>query len=150
MSPPSRESHPGETMQPSIPPGVPDIGGPAESQLEVIVGAYPTQNTEDVREVSRRAVARLLDKMLSQPTGKLRAELLAWNGVCPEFADSIPYIRRKSPGFCGRRSHPPHLGSPRNSPRRHRLRRNPASVSSCSWLGRRPRAKESLHLFCTA
>lgn len=32
-------------MQPSIPPGVPDIGGPAESQSEVIVGACPAQNT---------------------------------------------------------------------------------------------------------
>lgn len=110
---------------------------PAESQLEVIVGAYLTQNTnwgnvekamanmraakalsvKSLREISLARLENLvrpsgyfrqkakklktfikyLDKnyggslarMFAQPTEKLRAELLALNGVGPETADSI-------------------------------------------------------------
>jgi hypothetical protein len=47
-----------------------------------------------------------LDKMFSQANEKLRAELLALNGVGPETADSNSSISRKSSGLCGRCSHP--------------------------------------------
>jgi len=110
---------------------------PARTRLEVIVGAYLTQNTswknveialrrlrgagllnlngirrvplsrlEDLIRPSgyfRQKAARLktfvtfvdqqyggsLTRMLAQPTGKLREELLALNGIGPETADSI-------------------------------------------------------------
>ncbi|MBZ5531199.1 MAG: endonuclease III domain-containing protein [Acidobacteriia bacterium] len=110
---------------------------PAESRLEVIVGAYLTQNTnwsnvekaianlrrarvlsvKGLREIPLARLQKLvrpsgyfrqkaqklktfiryldenyggsLDRMFAQPTEKLRAELLALNGVGPETADSI-------------------------------------------------------------
>lgn len=110
---------------------------PAKSRLEVIVGAYLTQNTnwsnvekavanlrqakllsvQSLREISLARLQKLirpsgyfrqkaqklktfiryldknyggsLDRMFAQPTEKLRAELLALNGVGPETADSI-------------------------------------------------------------
>jgi endonuclease III related protein len=110
---------------------------PAESQFEVIVGAYLTQNTAwtnveramanlrvanalslaAIREIPlakleelvrpsgyfRQKAERLkrfvafvderydgsLERMFSEPTPKLRAELLALNGIGPETADSI-------------------------------------------------------------
>jgi endonuclease-3 related protein len=110
---------------------------PAESRLEVIVGAYLTQNTnwsnvekaianlrhartlsvKGLREIPLPRLQKLvrpsgyfrqkakklktfiryldkhysgsLDRMFAQPTEKLRAELLALNGVGPETADSI-------------------------------------------------------------
>jgi endonuclease-3 related protein len=40
-----------------------------------------------------------LDRMFAQPTGKLRAELLALNGVGPETADSILLYAGKHPAF---------------------------------------------------
>src|SRR5262249_27014410 len=120
---------------------------PAQSRLEVIVGAYLTQNTnwsnvekavanlrraralnlkalralplgkleELVRPSGyfRQKAARLkgfiaflderysgsLDRMFAQPTGKLRAELLALNGVGPETADSILLYAGNHPVF---------------------------------------------------
>src|SRR6185437_12073830 len=110
---------------------------PAQSRLEVIAGAYLTQNTnwtnvekamanlrrarvlsiKGLRELPLNQLQQLirpsgyyrqkteklktfvrfldanysgsLDRMFSQPTEKLRAELLALNGVGPETADSI-------------------------------------------------------------
>lgn len=110
---------------------------PAQSRLEVIVGAYLTQNTnwsnvekaianlrrarvlsvKGLREIPLARLQKLvrpsgyfrqkaqklktfiryldksyggsLDRMFAQPTEKLRAELLALNGVGPETADSI-------------------------------------------------------------
>lgn len=110
---------------------------PAQSRLEVIVGAYLTQNTnwnnvekamanlrrarvlsvKGLREIPLRRLQQLvrpsgyfrqkaqrlkkfvdyldrryggsLERMFSQPTDQLRAELLALNGVGPETADSI-------------------------------------------------------------
>src|SRR5215472_6173220 len=110
---------------------------PAQSGLEVIVGAYLTQNTnwsnvekamanlrrarvlsvKGLREIPLRRLQQLvpptgyfrqkaqrlktfiryldrqhgglLERMFSQPTDQLRAELLALNGVGPETADSI-------------------------------------------------------------
>lgn len=120
---------------------------PAETQFEVIVGAYLTQNTAwtnveralaNLREVSlltvdgirRVKLARLerlirpsgyfrqkakrlktfvsfldryyegsLDMLFSQPTEKLREELLSLNGVGPETADSILLYAGNRPVF---------------------------------------------------
>ena len=106
---------PGKCDAALYPPGVPDIGGPAESRWEVIVGACPTQNIagtnveralHNLRSAHPLTIAGIrnlrggsLDKMLSQPTGKLRAELRACNGVCPEAADSIPLYAGNQPVF---------------------------------------------------
>jgi endonuclease III related protein len=120
---------------------------PAASRLEVIVGAYLTQNTNwnnvekaianlrraqvisvpALRRIPLRQLetlirpsgyfrqkakklktfVRFLDKnyagslrrMLAQPTGKLREELLALNGVGPETADSILLYGGNHPVF---------------------------------------------------
>jgi len=120
---------------------------PAETQFEVIVGAYLTQNTawtnveralanlraarvlsvEGIRNVRRDRLERLiqpsgyfrqkakrlktfvafldaeyggsLDRLLSQPTDKLRLELLSLNGVGPETADSILLYAGNRPVF---------------------------------------------------
>jgi len=120
---------------------------PAETQFEVIVGAYLTQNTawtnveraltnlrharllsvEGLRSVKvarlqrlirpsgyfRQKAARLktfvrflddrydgsLRKLFSEPTGKLRGELLSLNGVGPETADSILLYAGNHPVF---------------------------------------------------
>jgi len=120
---------------------------PAETQFEVIVGAYLTQNTawtnvesaldnlrradlltvEGIRVVKlaglqrlirpsgyfRQKAARLktfvrfldehyggsLQKLFSQPTEKLRGELLSLNGVGPETADSILLYAGNHPVF---------------------------------------------------
>jgi endonuclease III related protein len=120
---------------------------PAETPLEVIVGAYLTQNTawtnveralehlrrarvltvEGIRKVRPTRLERLirpsgyfrqkakrlktfvaflerqydgsLEKMFSQPTENLRAELLALNGVGPETADSILLYAGNHPVF---------------------------------------------------
>lgn len=120
---------------------------PAETQFEVIVGAYLTQNTawtnvelalanlrkarllsvEGIRKVSRPRLERLirssgyfrqkaarlktfvrfldedyvgsLDRLFSQPTEKLREELLSLNGVGPETADSILLYAGNHPVF---------------------------------------------------
>lgn len=120
---------------------------PAETQFEVIVGAYLTQNTawtnveralanlrraglltvEGVRGVKparlqrlirpsgyfRQKAARLktfvrflddqydgsLGKLFSQPTERLREELLSLNGVGPETADSILLYAGNHPVF---------------------------------------------------
>jgi endonuclease III related protein len=120
---------------------------PARSRLEVIAGAYLTQNTNwsnvekaianlrgarvlsirGLREIPLRRLERLvrpsgyfrqkarrlktfigyldrnylgsLDRMFAQPTEKLRAELLALNGVGPETADSILLYAGKHPVF---------------------------------------------------
>src|SRR5260370_41980125 len=121
---------------------------PARSRLEVIVGAYLTQNTNwsnveraianlrtgrvlsvsGLRSIPLRRLETLvrpsgyfrqkarklktfvrfldrnyagsLDRMFSQPTDRLRAELLALNGVGPETADSILlYGGEQSPLF---------------------------------------------------
>lgn len=120
---------------------------PAQSRLEVIVGAYLTQNTnwtnvekamanlrrarvlsvKRLRELSLDQLQQLirpsgyfrqkaeklktfirfldasysgsLDRMFSQPTEKLRAELLALNGVGPETADSILLYAGNHPVF---------------------------------------------------
>lgn len=120
---------------------------PAETQFEVIVGAYLTQNTawtnveralENLRRADlltvdgirtaklarlqrlirpsgyfRQKAARLktfirflddcydgsLQKLFSQPTKKLREELLALNGVGPETADSILLYAGNHPVF---------------------------------------------------
>ena len=120
---------------------------PAQSRLEVIVGAYLTQNTNwsnvekaianlrrervlSVRALREIPLGRLqklvrpsgyfrqkakklktfvrfldknysgsLDRMFAQPTGKLREELLALNGVGPETADSILLYAGNHPVF---------------------------------------------------
>jgi endonuclease-3 related protein len=120
---------------------------PARSRLEVIVGAYLTQNTawsnvekaiaelhragvlgvKGIRQVPLRELEQLvrssgyfrqkaqrlknfvefldaaysgsLDRMFAQPTEKLRAELLALNGVGPETADSILLYAGNHPVF---------------------------------------------------
>ena len=120
---------------------------PAETQFEVIVGAYLTQNTawtnvelalgnlrkagvltvDGIRKVSgprlerlirpsgyfRQKAARLktfvrfldesyggsLNQLFSQPTEKLREELLGLNGVGPETADSILLYAGNHPVF---------------------------------------------------
>jgi endonuclease-3 related protein len=120
---------------------------PAQSRLEVIVGAYLTQNTnwtnvekamanlrsarslsiQGLREMALEQLQQLirpsgyfrqkavklktfirfldasysgsLDRMFSQPTEKLRAELLALNGVGPETADSILLYAGNHPVF---------------------------------------------------
>ncbi len=120
---------------------------PAETQFEVIVGAYLTQNTawtnveralanlrranllslEGIREVRlprlqrlirpsgyfRQKAARLktfvaflddkhqgsLPRLFSQPTEKLREELLTLNGIGPETADSILLYAGNHPVF---------------------------------------------------
>jgi endonuclease-3 related protein len=120
---------------------------PAETQFEVIVGAYLTQNTawtnveralanlrraqilsiEGIRDVSLSRLQRLirssgyfrqkakrlktfvaflddryegsLDKLFSQPSEKLREELLSLNGVGPETADSILLYAGNHPVF---------------------------------------------------
>jgi endonuclease III related protein len=120
---------------------------PAETQFEVIVGAYLTQNTawvnveralenlrrskllslDGIRTVRlsrlerlirpsgyfRQKAARLktfvkfvdahyegsLQKLFSEPTQKLREELLALNGVGPETADSILLYAGNHPVF---------------------------------------------------
>jgi endonuclease-3 related protein len=120
---------------------------PAESQFEVIIGAYLTQNTawtnveralanlrranllsvEGIRAVRlprlqrlirpsgyfRQKAARLktfvaflddkyegsLPKLFSQPTEKLREELLSLNGIGPETADSILLYAGNHPVF---------------------------------------------------
>lgn len=120
---------------------------PAETQFEVIVGAYLTQNTawinveralsnlrhsnllsvEGIRSVRlstlqrlirpsgyfRQKAARLktfvrflykkyegsLQRMFSEPTAKLREELLGLNGVGPETADSILLYAGNHPVF---------------------------------------------------
>ena len=120
---------------------------PAQSRLEVIVGAYLTQNTnwtnvekamanlrrarvlsiKGLRELPLNQLQQLirpsgyyrqkteklktfirfldanysgsLDHMFSQPTEKLRAELLALNGVGPETADSILLYAGNHPVF---------------------------------------------------
>lgn len=120
---------------------------PAETQFEVIVGAYLTQNTawinveralnnlrradllslEGIRKVRRARLERLirpsgyfrqkaqrlktfvafldqeyagsLDRMFSEPTGRLREQLLALNGVGPETADSILLYAGNHPVF---------------------------------------------------
>jgi len=120
---------------------------PAETQFEVIVGAYLTQNTtwtnaeralanlrsaaslsfEAIRAVKLSRLERLirpsgyfrqkarrlktfvafvdkeyggsLDQLFSQPTEKLREQLLALNGVGPETADSILLYAGNHPVF---------------------------------------------------
>lgn len=120
---------------------------PAESQFEVVIGAYLTQNTawtnveqalsnlrraqlltvERIRRVKlarlerlirpsgyfRQKAARLktfvaflderydgsLSSLFSQPTEKLREELLSLNGVGPETADSILLYAGNHPVF---------------------------------------------------
>ena len=120
---------------------------PAETQFEVIVGAYLTQNTawtnveralanlhqagllsvEGIRRVRLSRLERLIrpsgyfrqkakrlktfvafldkeyggsiDRMFSQPTEKLREELLGLNGVGPETADSILLYAGNHPVF---------------------------------------------------
>lgn len=120
---------------------------PAETQFEVIVGAYLTQNTAwtnveralanlrraqllSVEGIKRVKLARLerlirpsgyfrqkakrlkifvafldrqyggsLETLFSQPTEKLRAELLSLNGVGPETADSILLYAANQPVF---------------------------------------------------
>ncbi len=120
---------------------------PAETQFEVIVGAYLTQNTawtnveralealraakalnvDAIRKMRlsrlerlirpsgyfRQKAARLkifiafldqhyggsLDRMFSEPTEKLREELLGLNGVGPETADSILLYAGNHPVF---------------------------------------------------
>jgi len=120
---------------------------PAETQFEVIVGAYLTQNTawtnveralanlrranllsvEGIREVKLARLQRLirpsgyfrqkakrlktfvaflddryegsLPEMFSQPTEKLREELLRLNGIGPETADSILLYAGNHPVF---------------------------------------------------
>lgn len=120
---------------------------PAETQFEVIVGAYLTQNTawinvaralaslrrasvlsiEGIRSVTvsrlerlirpsgyfRQKAARLktfvrfldkqyagsLERFFSEPTAKLREELLSLNGVGPETADSILLYAGNHPVF---------------------------------------------------
>jgi endonuclease-3 related protein len=120
---------------------------PAETQFEVIVGAYLTQNTawvnveralenlrqakllslEGIRTVKLARLERLirpsgyfrqkagrlktfvqfvdtcydrsLQKLFSEPTQKLRDELLALNGVGPETADSILLYAAHHPVF---------------------------------------------------
>ncbi|HLZ42409.1 MAG TPA: hypothetical protein VKQ11_15685 [Candidatus Sulfotelmatobacter sp.] len=120
---------------------------PAETQFEVIVGAYLTQNTawtnveralsnlrgagllniEGIRKTRRPRLERLirpsgyfrqkaqrlktfvafldkeyrgsLDRMFSQPTEKLREQLLGLNGVGPETADSILLYAGNHPVF---------------------------------------------------
>ena len=120
---------------------------PAETQFEVIVGAYLTQNTawtnveralaslrraqilsiEGIREVSLARLQRLirssgyfrqkakrlktfvgflddryegsLQNLFSQPSEKLREELLSLNGVGPETADSILLYAGNHPVF---------------------------------------------------
>jgi endonuclease-3 related protein len=120
---------------------------PAQSRLEVIVGAYLTQNTnwtnvekamanlrrarvlsiKGMRELPLDQLQQLirpsgyfrqkaekletfirfldsnysgsLDRMFAQPTEKLRAELLALNGVGPETADSILLYAGNHPVF---------------------------------------------------
>ena len=120
---------------------------PAQSRLEVIIGAYLTQNTnwtnvekamanlrrarvlsiKGLRELPldelqqlirpsgyfRQKAGKLktfvrfldtsysgsLDRMFAQPTEKLRAELLALNGVGPETADSILLYGGSHPVF---------------------------------------------------
>jgi endonuclease III related protein len=120
---------------------------PAQSRLEVILGAYLTQNTnwsnveramanlrsarvasvKGIREISLSRLQQLirpsgyfrekgkklkafiryldrrysgsLDRMFAQPTDKLRAELLALNGVGPETADSILLYGGNHPVF---------------------------------------------------
>ena len=120
---------------------------PAQSRLEVIVGAYLTQNTnwgnvetaianlraarvltvpglraiplrrlealvrpsgyfrQKARKLKRfirfldRNYAGSLDRMFSQPTDRLREELLALNGVGPETADSILLYSGNHPVF---------------------------------------------------
>jgi len=120
---------------------------PAETQFEVIVGAYLTQNTawtnveqalsnlrdagmltvDGIRNIRRSRLERLirpsgyfrqkaarlktfvafldaryegsLDNLFSQPTEKLRQELLALNGVGPETADSILLYAGNHPVF---------------------------------------------------
>ena len=120
---------------------------PAETQFEVIVGAYLTQNTawtnveralanlrdanllsvEAIRKVPLTRLQRLirssgyfrqkaqrlktfvayvdehyagsLQNMFSQPTDKLREELLSLNGVGPETADSILLYAGNHPVF---------------------------------------------------
>src|SRR5579864_6155851 len=120
---------------------------PAETQFEVIVGAYLTQNTawtnveralenlrragaltlEGIRKMRLRRLERLirpsgyfrqkakrlkifigfldnnyggsLPHLFSQPTEKLRHELLGLNGVGPETADSILLYAGNHPVF---------------------------------------------------
>jgi endonuclease-3 related protein len=120
---------------------------PAETQFEVIVGAYLTQNTawtnveralahlrtarllsvEGIRRVKLARLERLirpsgyfrqkakrlktfvafldreyegsLEQLFSQPTAKLREELLNLNGVGPETADSILLYAGNHPVF---------------------------------------------------
>jgi len=120
---------------------------PAQSRLEVIVGAYLTQNTnwanvekamanlrrtrvlsiQALRNITLEQLQQLirpsgyfrqkaeklktfirfldlnysgsLDRMFAQPTAKLRAELLALNGVGPETADSILLYAGNHPVF---------------------------------------------------
>ncbi|HTS04873.1 MAG TPA: endonuclease III domain-containing protein [Candidatus Eisenbacteria bacterium] len=120
---------------------------PAETQFEVIVGAYLTQNTawtnveralqnlrqakvlsvDGIRKLKLARLERLirpsgyfrqkaqrlktfisfldrnydgsLDRMLAQPTEKLREELLSLNGVGPETADSILLYAGNHPVF---------------------------------------------------
>ena len=122
---------------------------PAETQFEVIVGAYLTQNTAwtnvehalanlrqanllsvgGIRGVKPSRLQRLirpsgyfrqkakrlktfvaflddqyegsLEKLFSEPTEKLREELLALNGVGPETADSILLYAGNHPVFVG-------------------------------------------------
>src|SRR5260370_12855870 len=133
---------------------------PARSRLEVIVGAYPTQNTNwsnveraianlrtgrvlsvsGLRSIPLRRLETLvrpsgyfrqkarklktfvrfldqnyagsLDRMFSQPTDRLRAELLALNGVGPETADSILLYGGKHSLFFLVAYNPPNSGTP--------------------------------------
>lgn len=120
---------------------------PAETQFEVIMGAYLTQNTawtnveralenlrhadvlslEGIRKIRIARLERLirpsgyfrqkakrlktfvafvdkkyagsLDRMFSEPTDKLRAQLLGLNGIGPETADSILLYAGNHPVF---------------------------------------------------
>ncbi len=91
---------------------------PARTRFEVIVGAYLTQNTawtnvesalsglrsarllnlEGIRQVALPELERLIH-CVSQPTPKLRQELLSLNGVGPETADSILLYAGNYPVF---------------------------------------------------
>jgi len=75
-------------MQPSIRPGCPTLGGPAESRLEVIVGACPAQNAAWTN------VERALHNLRS-------AHPLTIAGIRNVRAALWPRCFRNQPGSCG-------------------------------------------------
>ena len=115
MSPPSRESHPGEMRCSPLSAR----GARHWWAGRIAMGGHcrSVPHTKHCRDERRARLAQpakrssidncrhpqrprgSLAKMLSQPTGKLRAELRACNGVCPEAADSIPLYAGNHPVF---------------------------------------------------